>query len=238
MSAFERRYSEDQIETAVTAYLDRGIRPQRKVLELAAAGQLQARDGRILKPFTMNRHTYADFLTRERKRRRGPMPRNALERPDDVMEGMRRRMIAVANDELTHAEKQRRGKRDPEHLRQIARLMREVAALPGPKDGRSRQPGARDQNGKMVDGASEGIAGKMLAAHRRAQTAPELPSKQETQAETEDASADASEAATTETDETTRSGPAIANLQGIAKQHEASDRAAAAMVRSIPQRHV
>lgn len=241
MSKFERRYSEDQISACVHAHLDRKIRPKRRILELAEAGQLTARDGRTLKPFTMNPLSFNGFITAERKRRRGPkfgQGLDALDRPDDVMEGMRRRMIAVANDELTFAEKQRRGKRDPEHLRQIARLMREVAALPGPKDGRSRQPGHKE-NGRMPEGESRGgLAGAMLAAHRRESTAPEPPSKHETQAETEDASAHTRINETTEQTEDTSPGPAIGDRQRAEGASDPRSLAYAAAQRSIPQRHV
>jgi len=95
-------------------------------------------------------------------------------------------MIAVADQELTFIERQRRGKRDPEHLRQIARVLREVTALPKPGEGRSRQPGKRDHNGAMVEGQTEGgIAGKLLAAHRRA-PAPEPLNADQTQTEDTD----------------------------------------------------
>ena len=191
MSKFERRYSEDQIDACTHAYLDRGIKPKRVILEQAKHGQLKAKDGRTLKPFEMNPASFNTYLATERKRRRGPkfgQGMDALDRPDDVMEGMRRRMIAVANDELAYAERQRKGKRDPEHLRQIARLMREVAALPGPKDGRSRQPGS-NTGGQRTDGQSrDGMAGKLLAAHRSS-PATEHHITEESEAENTNASA-------------------------------------------------
>ena len=186
MSAFDRRYEPDAIEAVLYAYLDRKQRPLRKVLEMGRLGQLRTRDGREVRPFDCNEDTMRGYLTRERKRRRGAPRGSALDRPDDVLEGLRKRMIAVADQELTFVERQKRGKRDPEHLRQIARVLREVAALPKPGEGRGRQPGKRDHNGVMVDGQTEGgIAGKLLAAHRRA-PAPEPLNAEETKAENTD----------------------------------------------------
>lgn len=189
MSAFDRKYEPDQIEAFCHAYLDRKIRPMRKVIELAKQGALLTRDGRETRPFDPNPHTFAGYVARERKRRRGSTRGSALDRPDDVLEGLRRRMIAVADQELTHWERKRTGNRDPEQLRQITRLMREISAMPKPGEGRSRAPGQRDENGQMVDGASKGIAGKMLAAHRRSQTAPEPLTAEEGKAETTNDSA-------------------------------------------------
>jgi len=191
MARFDRVYEPDQIEAFLHAYLDRKIRPMRKVCDMARGGQLLTRDGRETRPFDPNPHTFAGYVARERRRRRGAPRGSALDRPDDVLEGLRKRMIAVADQELTFVERQRRGKRDPEHLRQIARVLREVAALPKPGEGRGRQPGKRDHNGVMVDGQTEGgIAGKLLAAHRRA-PAPEPLTAEQGQTENTDDSAHA-----------------------------------------------
>ena len=240
MSKFERRYSEDQISACVHAHLDRKIRPKRRILELAEAGQLTARDGRTLKPFTMNPLSFNGFITAERKRRRGPKfgpGLDALDRPDDVMEGMRRRMIAVANDELTFAESSGEEARPrastadrAPHARSSRTARTEGRPLPAARRARQGRPhGRRRKRRHRGQDARRASAG---------QTAPEPPSKQETQAETRDVSAHARINGTTEQAEGTSPGPAIANLQGIERQHEASDRAAAAMVRSIPTRHV
>jgi hypothetical protein len=170
MSKFERRYSDEQIAAAVHCYLDRKIRPAKAVMQLAREGNLVGRDGRTVPAFSIGESYLRILVTNERKRRRGPVKgggMNSLSNPDDVLEGLRRRMIALADSELGVCERQRQGKRDPEHMRQIARLVREVAALPKPGEGRSRTPGDRDANGKMVDGKTTGgIVGKMLNAHR------------------------------------------------------------------------
>jgi hypothetical protein len=186
MSKFERRYSDAQIAAAVHCYLDRKIRPARLVLKLAREGNLTGRDGKEVPAFTMGESYFRTLVTGERKRRRGPVKTggmNSLSNPDDVLEGLRRRMIALADAELGVCERQRQGKRDPEHMRQIARLVREVAALPKPGEGRSRTPGKRDENGQRPEGESRNaMVGALLHAHRRS-PATEPPNTQEGSAE-------------------------------------------------------
>ena len=119
MARFDRVYEPDQIEAFLHAYLDRKIRPMRKVCDMARGGQLLTRDGRETRPFDPNPHTFAGYVARERRRRRGAPRGSALDRPDDVLEGLRKRMIAVADQELTFVERQRRGKRDVLFLRDM-----------------------------------------------------------------------------------------------------------------------
>lgn len=183
MSNFDRRYSEIEMETAISYYLDRKVKPLRRVVEMAEQGQLVTREGIQLRPFTINAGYLRSSITLERKRRAGTTGRTALADPDDVLAGMRKRMIMMAEQELRHAERQKRGKRDPEHLRQIARLLREVSALPKPGENRSRAPGQRDANGVQPDRQSaNGLAGKMVNAMRR-ETASEHNTESEAHAE-------------------------------------------------------
>ena len=176
MSKFERRYSDEQIAAAVHCYLDRKIRPAKAVMQLAREGNLTGRDGRTVPAFSIGESYLRILVTNERKRRRGPVKgggMNSLSNPDDVLEGLRRRMIALADSELGVCERQRQGKRDPEHMRQIARLVREVAALPKPGEGRSKTPGAKE-NGVQTEGRTRtGIVGQMLHAHRQGAPATE-----------------------------------------------------------------
>jgi hypothetical protein len=179
---FERRYSDDELEAAITAYLDRGIKPMRVVVDMAAAGQLSTKDGRKVRPFQMSLHTLRDYVQRERRRRTGRINGHALDNPDDVLEGLRRRMVGLAHAEVAYVEGQKKGKRDPEHMRQIVRLMRELAALPKPGEGRGRAPGQKENGQKQSGETTGGLAGSLLAAHRRT-PAPEPPSQQQAQAE-------------------------------------------------------
>jgi hypothetical protein len=122
----------------------------------------------------MSLHTLRDYVQRERRRRTGRINGHALDNPDDVLEGLRRRMVGLAHAEVAYVEGQKKGKRDPEHMRQIVRLMRELAALPKPGEGRGRAPGQRENGEKQSGETTGGLAGSLLAAHRRtpAQEAP------------------------------------------------------------------
>jgi hypothetical protein len=184
---FERRYSDDELEAAITAYLDRGIKPMRVVVDMAAAGQLSTKDGRKVRPFQMSLHTLRDYVQRERRRRTGRINGHALDNPDDVLEGLRRRMVGLAHAEVAYVEGQKKGKRDPEHMRQIVRLMRELAALPRPGEGRGRAPGQRENGEKQSGETTGGLAGSLLAAHRRT-PAQEHPPQTSTRAENTDSS--------------------------------------------------
>ena len=185
MSTFERKYSDDQKEAAVHAYLDLGIKPQHEVRRLAREGHLKTRDGRTVPPCDIPKATLPQWITDERKRRYGKKKGAAMERPDDVLENLRRRMISTAEAELSYAEKTKAGTRDLERMRQIARLLREVYALPGPKEGRPVAPGQRQPATHNDGHTGGGIAGQLLAAHRT-RPAPEPPIAREAQAEDTD----------------------------------------------------
>jgi hypothetical protein len=187
VSTFERKYSDDEKEAALFAYMDRRIRPLRAVLELGSRGELITRDGRTVRPFQLNPHTLKTWITVEKRKRSGKLRGAAFEKPDDTIEALRRRLINTADSELSYVERQRTGKRDPEHLRQIARLVREVAALPKPGEGRSKAPGQRENGHKDSGETTGGLAGSLLAAHRRT-PAQEQPSQTQTQTENTDAS--------------------------------------------------
>jgi hypothetical protein len=215
---FERRYSDDELEAAITAYLDRGIKPMRVVVDMAAAGQLSTKDGRKVRPFQMSLHTLRDYVQRERRRRTGRINGHALDNPDDVLEGLRRRMVGLAHAEVAYVEGQKKGKRDPEHMRQIVRLMRELAALPKPGEGRGRAPGQKENGQKQSGETTGGLAGSLLAAHRRT-PAQEHPSQQETQAENTNASSttrsDTAQQDTEHDDSGSSDRPGVQHVRGL-----------------------
>jgi len=218
MGQFDRKYTDDQVEAATHAYIDRDIKPQRRVLEMAEAGQLITRDGRKVRPFTMSKYTLRDYIRRERRRRLGGGKASAIENPDGVLEGMRRRMISVAEAELHHWERQRAGKRDPDQLRQITRLMREIAALPAIGEGRSKTPGAK-VDGQRTDAETKGgLAGSLLAAHRQSRPAPEPLTDTHTQAEN---ATQRSTSVQTQTHEQDQRGPG--SLQRSAAEGQSRD---------------
>lgn len=182
MSTFERVYSDEQRDAALSAYLDRGVRPQRRIVELAAAGELTHR-GKPLEPFALNLNTLRDMLTVERKRRAGRVRGETAKMPHmDAVDALRARMLNVADTTLAAEEKIDPAKRDPERMRQIARLVREVAALPAKGEGRSRAPGQKENGAKQSGETTGGMGGALLSAARK-RPAPERITHPSTQAE-------------------------------------------------------
>lgn len=173
--AFESVYTDEQREAVAFATVDRGIRPYRRVVELARLGDL-THNGQKLDPFDITESYVSDLARKRRKARAGQQTSQlAAAPPRDAIEALRRRLVNAADAMLEHLEKQIRndaGKADPERLRQIMRAVREAAALPGPTDPRPPAPGATKggkRNGAETKG---GMAGSILAAHRGAGSTP------------------------------------------------------------------
>jgi hypothetical protein len=85
------------------------------------------------------------------------------------VEALRRRLVNAADAGVSELERARRGKGgvDFERLRQAARAVREIAAIPGPGEPRPPAPGAT-VNGVRDGGATRGgLAGEILRAHRQ-----------------------------------------------------------------------
>jgi hypothetical protein len=184
MTTFERKYSVDEKEAVIYAYLDRRIRPLRAIVDLAARGELITRDGRQVRPFQLNPNTVKSWLQVAKRKRQGTIRGAAFENPEGTIEALRKRLIALADGELAHLERQRAGKRDPEHMRQIARAVREAAAIPVKGEPRGRAPGEKDQGQKESGETTGGMAGSLLRAHR-AKPAPGRRPVQETRTENE-----------------------------------------------------
>jgi hypothetical protein len=185
MPSFAAVYTPEQREAMAVAIVDRGIKPARRVVELAAAGELTL-DGRTLAPFATNENTVRDCARNVRKRRAGELKSDyATMPPRDAVEAMRRRLLSLADRELAVAESKKRGTVKQELLRQIARTVREVAAIPGPDDPRPAQPGQRKPGTGEHEGGrtSGGMAAAILGAAsqsarvetRQKQTAPDVP---------------------------------------------------------------
>lgn len=166
MSAFQQKYSDQQKRAAVAAYLDRGIQPMKSVLAMAKAGELWHEGARV-EPFDMPLSTFRSELKRERMRRVGRIKSQVAKLPaHDAVDQLRVRLVNLAASELDRQEKAK--VRDPEKIRQIARAVREIAALPGAKEGRTHQPGQRDPaTQRQNEGPTRnGLAGAILAASR------------------------------------------------------------------------
>lgn len=174
MAPFEAKWTKEQREAVVHAALEREIRPYRRISQLAAAGELTL-DGAALPAFEVPEGTVADMARKARKARAGTLKSGLTDVPAaDAVETLRQRLVSATDYELARLE--RRMKRPGakpvtgEELRQIARCVRELAALPAKGDPRPVPPGQRKpEDGEHNGGrTTSGLAGAILAASRPA----------------------------------------------------------------------
>lgn len=180
MAPFTPVYSDEQREAVEHWLLDRGATVPR-VVQMADAGELLHQNGKRLARFKLNAHTARDMKRRAAARRAGKVTADLAKMPPrDALEALRRRLVNASDTLLSDWEKQAKRdpkSADPERLRQIARAAREIAALPGPGEGRTPKPGAK-VNGERQSGETQGgIGAAILAEHHRtlAQPAPGHP---------------------------------------------------------------
>jgi hypothetical protein len=201
MSAINERWSDDEREAMGRARVVERLKA-REVQELARAGRLEL-DGRRLAAFDPPLSTIRDQGARYRRRQAGE-ERSALATapPRDAIEALRQRLINLADAELTALEKQKRGERDPERMRQLVRVVREAAAIPARDEPRPVAPGQRDESGTHNGGKTRGgLAAQILASHNRTIEDPEpsieplLPPEPESEPEPEPPSDPAQEIA-------------------------------------------
>jgi hypothetical protein len=162
MPAIEAKYSPEQREAIAVAWLDLAIRPARRVVAMAAAGELEL-NGEKLPPFETRVSTVADFARKLRQRRAGTIA-SEVEKlgPRDAVEALHRRLTRLADAELAALEKTRAGKRDPERIRQIARAVVEIARIPDPTTAPVPKVAPKATGPGSTAG---GLAGAVLAAH-------------------------------------------------------------------------
>jgi hypothetical protein len=175
MAQFPRKYSDAQIDAAITASLDRGVTGPR-ILQLASEGTLRGADGVPVPPFDMPLPTLRSYVHKERRKRKGVTRRHVSDVPHgDAIEQLRRRLVSAADAMLEHFERAQKTNpkhADPERLRQIVRLVREAAALPSRGDDRPVAPGQRQPStGKRAvgDGPTQGGLAKQILADHQAQ---------------------------------------------------------------------
>jgi hypothetical protein len=166
-TAWEAVYTQQQRDAVAYAYEDRRIRPAKRVVTLAAAGELEL-NGTLLDPFEVNEDSVRHYARVLRKERAGQVTSQLSDQaPRDAVEQLRRRLVNVADAELKRQERAaRKDGADSEKLRQIARAVREIAALPGPNDPAPPAPGAKAAGQRTGGETRGGIAGPLLAAHR------------------------------------------------------------------------
>lgn len=153
-----------------SAVIDHGIRPARKVVELAEAGRLPA--GLPAFKVQGGPATVRQQVRDERNRRAGVVRREIARKPPrDAVEDMRQRLVSVVDLELARMEKRQKNNRaepiNPEYLRQLARAAREVAALPGPDDTRPLKPGDKTEGKREAGATTGGLAARILNDHAR-----------------------------------------------------------------------
>ncbi len=167
--AVTARYTYWQREAVAAAVMLTGATaPQ--VAERAAAGELEHPSGVRLGPFEIPENTVRSIARRERIRRAAAQAATDLvdQPPRDTVEHLRRRFVTAIDAEMTrieisHAEGQFV---TGEALRQVARALRELAAIPGPNDPRPPAPGAKINGVRNGSETRGGLAGKILAASR------------------------------------------------------------------------
>lgn len=159
------KWTTEQRDAVAAAVVDGGM-SVREVHRAALAGHIRFED-RSLEPFDMPVASIGTYASRLRKRRRERSSGELAELPPrDATERLRRRLVNLADRELAALENRKAGQVDPERLRQTARAVREISALPGPTDPAPPAPGQR-VNGEQQGGQTRGgLAGPLLADHR------------------------------------------------------------------------
>lgn len=185
------KYTDEQRDAVGVAVTDRGLSAP-EVVRRAAAGEL--RPG--LAPFTMPVGTVRDLKRKVLQRRQGDIKSGITDVPHhEAVDTLRKRLLSAAELELAWVERlQRRAARLPrphegeepesgrieddaaaarraDRLRQVARAVREAAAIAVPTTNRQpTKPGAHDPDtgatagSRSTDGPKT-LAGGILAAH-------------------------------------------------------------------------
>ncbi len=154
MANWQPKYDDAQRGAIEQAYQE-GVRPVSLICRLAATGELK-HEGQAVPSFEIP-GTSARYIGDRAKRRREGKLSSELMRlpPKDAVEALRRRMVSLEDHELKRYENRvykRDAKpqttKDIDVLTRLARLAREVAAMPGPDETRlPRKPGQRLEDG-------------------------------------------------------------------------------------------
>ena len=171
MKVLASKYTQWQRE-AITASYALTWATAGRVAELARAGELEHPAGARLGPFEVPDDTVRSIVRRERIRRTAARAAVPLvdQPPRDAVERLRQRFVAGLDAEMTRIEIEQAEGRcvTGEVLRQVARALRELAAIPGPTDPRPPAPGAKVNGARDGGETRGGLAGHILAASRPA----------------------------------------------------------------------
>lgn len=177
MAAWERKYSDEERTALEEAYLDRGIRPVKRIKALAEAGELPY-NGAQLPAFTVPLSTIYDLGRTAKQRRSGVIHSELADGdPDDAIEVIRKRLLSVADHETKRLVKAAKRDKTPANAKELqgwARALREAAAIPARHQQRLPiQPGlpARDGTREKESATVGTLARDILKAD---QSAPKL----------------------------------------------------------------
>jgi hypothetical protein len=166
--SFAAKYTDKQRDAVGRAYVELGVRPWLRVVEMAAAGELEW-GGERLPPFELKEETARDFGRRWRKRPGAwERPAGPLEDapPRDAIETLRRDLVTTAEEMLAEIRALPPAKRNPRRLREIMRCVREAAPLPGPTEPSPPAPGEKRDGHRDGGETRGGPAGALIQAHR------------------------------------------------------------------------
>ena len=184
-------YTHEQREAIEQAWLDRQMRPARRICELAAAGLLTC-DGVHVPSFTIPRSSVST-IGNEAKRRWEGKAKTALRNQSraTVVETMRQRLTSLTDHELKRVERGVKGNRekavDPQWITRMATSIARVASLPAPDELRlPLAPGQHDpwqpNGGPKGADALTPMARQVIAAvegHGTAYQPPQSPASTE-----------------------------------------------------------
>jgi hypothetical protein len=172
VTAFTRVYSDAERAAVEHAHADVRIRPLAKICRMAAVGELREPVSGELVPAFEIPVSSARYIGKRAERRKAGRVTGALDRlpARDRAANLQARLTGVIELEMERVENAQRRQPsaplDPEHLRKLARALRELATVPDPSEQRlPRAPGESTSKGVTPDGASrDNLAGAILAA--------------------------------------------------------------------------
>jgi hypothetical protein len=175
----EAKWTETQRAAVAHAVEDRGLGAT-EAARLAAAGHLE-HDGVRLEPFPIPASSVRTYAQRLRTARAGRASTQVTEIDHrDLTERYRQRLARLLDDRLNAHERRRKGSTEPEELRQLARAVREFAAIPAKTDPRPPPPGAKVEGQRTESETRGGLSGQLVADHRatagKGQPAPDAAS--------------------------------------------------------------
>jgi len=162
------KYSAEQKDAAAFAYEDRGVRPARRVVELAAAGELE-HNGEKLPPFQITQDMVRWSASQLRKKRAGLAKSVLTEVPTrDAVEAFRRRAVSYVDHEMAALERRqkhgRTGPKDHDVMDRLIRMAGRIAALPDRDDPRPNPVPPKHAGGVDID---KTLGGSILAANQK-----------------------------------------------------------------------